>query len=209
MNDIVCDEFPLNETIKIHLQTIQSTIEKSIQNLHNEDHCIMSELDQMTGAMNKVVALASSFYLQCYLSGYSSRVGDLALTVKHLSERRHGGLIVIKREQHVGNILHSGIEVMAMLTSPLLESIFYPGNPLHDGAVLIDADIIVSAANILPVSQKGSLDTKLGTRHRAAIGLSEASDALILVVSEETGHTSFAYKGGLHPFQFSPTILNT
>ncbi|MFP3670953.1 diadenylate cyclase, partial [Priestia sp. SIMBA_032] len=80
----------------------------------------------------------------------------------------------------------------------LLESIFYPGNPLHDGAVLVKNNHIVSAANILPLTKSTEVDPELGTRHRAAIGLSEKSDALILVVSEETGRTSFALNGILY-----------
>lgn len=75
---------------------------------------------------------------------------------------------------------------------------FYPGNPLHDGAVLVKNNHIVSAANILPLTRSTEVDPELGTRHRAAIGLSEKSDALILVVSEETGRTSFALNGTLY-----------
>ena len=90
------------------------------------------------------------------------------------------------------------------MTNSLLESIFYPGNPLHDGAVLIKGDKIYSAANVLPLSNVVLGGKKLGTRHRAALGLSEKSDALVLVVSEESGIISFAIDGSL--FSISVTI---
>ena len=85
------------------------------------------------------------------------------------------------------------------MSSALLESIFYSGNPLHDGAVLIRNHEIISAANILPVSDRKSNVKKLGTRHRAALGISELTDALVLVVSEETGRATFALDGNLYP----------
>lgn len=88
-----------------------------------------------------------------------------------------------------------------MITSSLLDSIFHVGSPLHDGAVLIRKDTIDSAANILPLTKKTYKGKKMGTRHRAAIGLSEQTDALIFVVSEETGKQSFAYKGSLYYFE--------
>ena len=81
----------------------------------------------------------------------------------------------------------------------MLESIFYPGNPLHDGAVLVKQNIIKSAANVLPLTNLFVGDQKLGSRHRAAIGLSEKSDAMVIVISEETGKVSFALKGELYP----------
>lgn len=81
----------------------------------------------------------------------------------------------------------------------MLEAIFYPGNPLHDGAAIVHGNHIVSAANVLPLTNKVIIGKKLGTRHRAALGLSEQSDALVLVVSEETGRVSFALDGKLYP----------
>ena len=92
------------------------------------------------------------------------------------------------------------------MSPSLLESIFYPGNPLHDGAVLVRENQIVSAANVLPLTKTVISGKKLGTRHRAAIGLSEQSDALVLVVSEETGKISFAFGGKLYPVNTTRTI---
>ncbi len=118
-----------------------------------------------------------------------------------MSLRRHGGLIVIQRKDTLENLIQPGIHIGgADLTHSLLESIFFPGNPLHDGAVLVNQNQIESAANVLPLSERYTGgEKKLGTRHRAALGLSEVSDALIMVVSEETGRISFALKGNLYP----------
>jgi diadenylate cyclase len=119
--------------------------------------------------------------------------------LQNMSRMKHGGLIVIEREDSLETLIRPGIPMSAELTHSLLESIFYPGNPLHDGAVLVRLNKIVSAANVLPLSDIYTGDKKLGTRHRAALGLSERSDALVLVVSEETGRVSFAKGGKMYP----------
>jgi uncharacterized protein (TIGR00159 family) len=124
---------------------------------------------------------------------------DLTIAIRHLSERRHGALIVVQRNDPLDRLIQAGVPIGASLSHSLLESLFYPGSPLHDGAVLVRANRIVSAGNVLPLSGVDAGGRKLGTRHRAAIGLTEQSDALVLVVSEETGKTSFAFKGKLYP----------
>jgi diadenylate cyclase len=106
---------------------------------------------------------------------------------------------VIQRGDPLDSLIQPGITIGAELTHSLLESIFFPGNPLHDGAVLVSQNQIVSAANVLPLSDMSTGGKKLGTRHRSALGLSERSDALVLVVSEETGRVSFAMNGKLYP----------
>ena len=116
-----------------------------------------------------------------------------------MSRLRHGGLIVIQREDSLESLMKPGISIGADLSHSLIESIFFPGNPLHDGAVMVNLNQIVSAANVLPLSDRNAGDKKLGTRHRAALGLTEQSDALVLVVSEETGRVSFAFNGKLYP----------
>jgi DNA integrity scanning protein DisA with diadenylate cyclase activity len=88
---------------------------------------------------------------------------------------------------------------MLLSIHALIESIFYPRNPLHDGAILIRSDHIVSATNVLPLSDKKINGRKLGTRHRAALGLTEKCDALVLIVSEETGKITFSINGNLYP----------
>jgi diadenylate cyclase len=194
-----CDISPMKEQLKQQLRHISAEIECSLDTLDNdENNCLLSRFDEIREAFKQVESIAASFYLQCYLSSFTNHYLDLSICIQHLSERRHGALIVIQRNDLLDMFMHSGIMLEATLTYSLLEAIFYPGNPLHDGALLIQSDRIVSAANVLPVSNI-TVEKKLGTRHRAAIGLTERSDALVLVVSEETGNASFAYKGILHP----------
>ncbi|SDM81175.1 TIGR00159 family protein [Paenibacillus sp. yr247] len=193
-----CDISPMKEQLKQLLSHITTEIQRSLDNLENENECLLSQFSEIREAFKKVESIAASFYLQCYLSSFTTNYLDLSISIQHLSERRHGALIVIQRNDPLDAFMHSGITLEATLTYSLLESIFYPGSPLHDGALLIQSDRIVSAANVLPVSNV-TVEKKLGTRHRAAIGLTERTDALVLVVSEETGNASFAYKGVLHP----------
>lgn len=106
---------------------------------------------------------------------------------------------MIQREDSLESLIRPGISIGAELTHSLLESIFFPGNPPNDDAVIVSLNQIVSAANVLPLSDRFTGDQKLGTRHRAALGLTERSDALVLVVSDETGKVSFALNGNLYP----------
>jgi diadenylate cyclase len=201
-----CDVSPLKELVKQQLRRIADQIQLSLDVLNDENHCLLSDFDEIREMFKQMESMAASFYLQCYLSSFSTKYLDLSIAVKHLSQNHHGALIVIKRDDSLDGVIHSGISLEASLTSTLLESIFYPGNPLHDGAVLIISDRIVSAANVLPVSNVTILDKKIGMRHRAAIGVTEQSDALVLVVSEESGNASFAYKGILHPLNIVEPI---
>lgn len=131
------------------------------------------------------------------------RVGDLNFTDQlvntalELSKKNYGALIVIIRDMGLKNIIETGLMIQAKLSDQLLSSIFVPRSPLHDGAVIVQDDIILAAKCLLPLSQNPDLDPSLGTRHRAALGLSEQSDAFILVVSEETGMISYAENGKL------------
>lgn len=131
---------------------------------------------------------------------------EISHSAQHLSKKKHGALIVIERSNEVDDYIQKGVPLGAFLTPSLLESIFYPGNPLHDGAVLVKGNTINSAANVLPLTSQMIHGKKLGTRHRAALGLSEKTDALVLVVSEETGKVSFALDGILYPISNSTDI---
>lgn len=121
----------------------------------------------------------------------------LLRSVARLSKERIGALIAIEREGSLANLAETGIQVDAELNSYLIEAIFYPGGALHDGALLLRGDRIVAASCLLPLSQNPAIDKRLGTRHRAAVGLSEESDALAIIVSEETGKISAAVGGRL------------
>lgn len=106
-----------------------------------------------------------------------------------------GALIVMEDEINLGEYIRTGIDVDAILTSQLLINIFEKNTPLHDGAVIVRGNRVVSATCYLPLSDSLSLSKDLGTRHRAAVGVSEVSDSLTIIVSEETGAVSTAYKG--------------
>ena len=112
-----------------------------------------------------------------------------------LSRRRWGGLIVLTRDTGIKAIAETGISIQSEVSMPLILSLFNIKSPLHDGAIIIQNDVIEAAKCILPLSHDTKIDPNLGTRHRAALGLSEESDALVLVVSEETGRISLARDG--------------
>ncbi|MDP9349017.1 MAG: diadenylate cyclase CdaA [Gemmatimonadota bacterium] len=122
---------------------------------------------------------------------------ELAQAVEELSRAKVGAIIAIEREIGLGEYAESGTPLQARVSAPLLTSIFSPYAPLHDGAVIIRGDMVVAAGAILPLTQFPITDRSLGTRHRAALGLSEETDALVVVVSEETSTISVALRGGL------------
>ena len=122
---------------------------------------------------------------------------EVSEAVERLARSGIGAIIVIEREMALGDYIQSGSEMQAKVSADLLTTIFTPYSPLHDGAVIVRGDTIIGAGCILPLSQAPLADRSLGTRHRAAIGLSEETDALVIVVSEETSTTSVAVAGRL------------
>lgn len=124
-------------------------------------------------------------------------VAPIVTACRDMAETKTGALIVIGRHSDLKLITEGGIALDAKISTPLLENLFFKNSPLHDGAVVIEGDRIVAAKCILPVTQS-EVPKSYGTRHRAAIGMSEISDAIILVVSEETGKISIAHGGALH-----------
>ncbi|MFD2214405.1 sporulation-specific diadenylate cyclase CdaS [Metabacillus endolithicus] len=185
--------------ISFHLEQIIEEAEKMRLSIGEKEYCLLCELAQIKDRFNEIQSTASFFYLKAYIAEFTSQYIEIAKAIQNLSERRHGALIVVERNQNVDHLIQEGIQLNATLSNRLIESIFYPGNPLHDGAVLIKGDYMISAANVLPLSSQNFGQEKVGTRHRAAIGLSELTDALILIVSEETGKMSFALEGTLYP----------
>ncbi len=118
-------------------------------------------------------------------------------TCERLAEVRIGALIAIEQSIQLFEAVESGIAVDCVATPEMLETIFFPNNAIHDGGVILCGDRIAYAACIFPLTQRSDLNKSLGTRHRAAIGLSEETDAPVVVVSEETGAVSYAYRGQL------------
>ena len=122
-------------------------------------------------------------------------VDELVKASKSLSASKTGALIVIERDMKLNDITSTGIHIDGLITSEFLLNVFIPNTPLHDGAAVVRGDRLIAAGCLLPLTENRDLSTELGTRHRAAIGLSEQCDALVLVVSEETGTISIAENG--------------
>ena len=127
----------------------------------------------------------------------SGQIEPITQAVELLSERKIGALVAIQREINTRVVQETGTRMDALLTPELLASIFYPNTPLHDGGVIIEGNRILVAGCLFPLSERQELNKELGTRHRAAIGLTEETDAVVIVVSEETGNISLAYKGSI------------
>ncbi len=125
----------------------------------------------------------------------SAVVEELVEASERLSRAKIGAIMVIEREMGLEEYAETGTAIQARVSADILVSIFAPYGPLHDGAVLVQGDTIVAAGVILPLTQSRVEDKSLGTRHRAAIGLSEETDALVIVVSEETAQISLAERG--------------
>lgn len=139
---------------------------------------------------------------------FANRTGDnlirnttaieaIVRSCQRLSAQYVGALIVIERDTKLGEIVNTGTPMDSLVSSELLENLFTPKSPLHDGAVVIRDARIKAAACYLPLTENSGLSRELGTRHRAALGISEVSDAIALVVSEESGKISYAHNGGL------------
>jgi diadenylate cyclase len=124
-------------------------------------------------------------------------VSDIVLAVTSLSGRRVGALIVLERREGLKTYIESGVPLDARVSYDLLVTVFAPGTPLHDGAVIVSGTRVAAAACFLPLSQQEGLAKRFGTRHRAAIGITEETDALAIVVSEERGGISVARNGKL------------
>jgi diadenylate cyclase len=136
-------------------------------------------------------------YFARAMEGEEDIVEELAVTATTLAARRIGAIVVLEREIGLRNYIEGGIPLDAMVTYDLLASIFQPGSPLHDGAVIIQGERIAAAACFLPLSVNPRLSKDLGTRHRAALGLTEENDSVAVVVSEETGSISLVVAGDI------------
>ncbi len=134
-----------------------------------------------------------------FTSTHEREVVDvLVKSVMALSARKVGALIAVEREIGLRGVGEPGAVLDARLSQELLDQLFFPNSPLHDGGVVIQHNRVISAASIFPLTQRVDLPKSVGTRHRAALGLSEETDAVVVVVSEETGNISVACKGELH-----------
>lgn len=124
-------------------------------------------------------------------------IDKVSEAVEQLAKEHTGALIVYEKDSNLGELIHTGVMINSDISKELLVNIFVPDTPLHDGAVIIKDNKIAAASCILPITDREGLEREFGTRHRAAIGLSEVSDALVIIVSEETGKISLAMNGKL------------
>jgi DNA integrity scanning protein DisA with diadenylate cyclase activity len=150
-------------------------------------------------------------HLKCCISSKIKVPAEVVLALSKLSEKRHGVIIVIEHEDNLEDHLQGGVIIDAAVSAPILENIFYPGSPLHDGAMIIRNSKIRKVNVLLPLApHTPELEALgLGSRHRAALGLSQVSDALIIVVSEEKGWISIAFQGQLYPNLGTFALLDT
>ena len=135
------------------------------------------------------------FFQRIFRVGTSRTILSIIEASMQLQERHWGGLIVIQKETGLRSYKEQGTQLKAEVTAPLLVSIFNPSSPLHDGAVIIQNDIIDAAACILPLTESKMIDPEMGTRHRAALGISEETDAIVILISEEKARISVAEDG--------------
>ncbi len=133
--------------------------------------------------------------------GSPGHLSDLCTSFRALARRHTGALVVFERQTGIKGLQDTGIPLDATLSGALIESIFYPKSPMHDGAVIVREGRIVAACCMLPLTESTALSRELGTRHRAAIGVTEESDAVAVVVSEETGRITVVHRGRLQPVE--------
>jgi len=148
------------------------------------------ELRRMLGELGNLPLFASAHEQR-------ENIEVIIQTCERLADVKIGALIAIERSIQLQEAVESGLPVDCEATPEMLETIFFPNNAIHDGGVILKGDRIAYAACIFPLSQRQDLNTSLGTRHRAALGLSEETDAVVVAVSEETGALSYAYRGQL------------
>ena len=136
-------------------------------------------------------------------------VTEIVRAVETMSSSRTGALIVIEKEITLNDIVETGTVIDAYISAEMIGNIFYEGAPLHDGALILRGDRLYAAGCVLPLTQNKELSKELGTRHRAGIGITENSDALVIIVSEETGVISLAQNGELTRFLEAKRIEKT
>ena len=193
-------------TIKQQLEELKSRVTQ----LHDDIPCLkqcsrlsdlLQKMYEIRVGLNQLEQDLLQTHLKCCISPNIKVPGEVVLALANLSKKRHGVIIAIEHEDNLDQHLQGGVVIDAAVSAPILENIFYPGSPLHDGAVIIRDSKIRKVNVLLPLAPHTSelAALGLGSRHRAALGLSQVSDALIIVVSEEKGWISMALQGQLYP----------
>lgn len=160
---------------------------------------LLSRVTRLRDTLDEVERSLKERHLSCCVFPQLQDVEEIASALHQLSASRTGALIAVEREMSLDDYTKSGTLLNAQLSASLLLTLFYPGNPLHDGAVIVRGDRILAAGCILPLSADRTTFkvNSLGTRHRAAVGLSQVSDAIVFIASEQTGRISMALGGEL------------
>jgi len=199
----------MKENIKNQLIEMGDHINMIIKAMEDPGGCLLCKITGLRELAHEVEALASFFHFQSSLFPIVEGLDEISRVMSVLSKKHHGALIAVEQkdslEPYIMSCSATGSAIDAKVSSSLLQAIFYPGNPLHDGAVIIRDGRIISAGCVFPLSnQKYTREgSKIGTRHRAALGLSELTDAIVIVVSEETGEVSLALDGVMHPIELN------
>ena len=202
------DEYLMSEEAAITRQLEE--LKSRVTRLHDDIPCLkqcsrlsdlLQKMYEIRVGLNQLEQDLLQTHLKCCISPNLKVPGEVILALSRLSEKRHGVIIAIEHEDNLDDQLQGGVIIDAAVSAALLENIFYPGSPLHDGAMIIRDLKIRKAKVILPLAPHTSeLEALgLGSRHRAALGLSQVSDALVIVVSEEKGWISMALQGQLYP----------
>jgi len=200
------NEFIVWETFKQELEDLKRSLTHLCEILPSSKQCThlgnhFQAVFELREGFNRLEQGLLQTHLKCCLSSNTKIPGEVVLATSKLSARRHGAIIVIEQEDNLDEYLQDGVFIDAAVNAPIIESIFYPGSQLHDGAVFIRNTRIIKAGCLLPFAPvpSGIEALGLGTRHQAAVGLSHVSDAVVIVVSEEKGWISLALQGRLYP----------
>jgi DNA integrity scanning protein DisA with diadenylate cyclase activity len=185
--------------LKSRLDHLYEIIPYLKQCSHFNNH--LQEIFELREGLNELELGFLQAHFRCCIDPGIKVPGEVVLSVSRLSAKRHGAIIVFEQTDKLDDYLQGGVIIDAVVSAPLLEGIFYPGSELHDGAVFIRNKRVIKAGCLLPFAPTGSgLEALgLGTRHQAALRLSQVSDALVIVVSEEKGWISLALRGQLFP----------
>lgn len=147
--------------------------------------------------------------IQSFIGTQSDIVHEVVEAATYLAKRRWGGIVVIQRDADLEGFIETGCKMDCQVSSEVLSTIFTPYSPLHDRAVIIDGQRIAAASCLLPLSEREEIDSELGTRHRAALGITEETDAVAVVISEEQGTISLAVNGNLSLALDGPALERT
>lgn len=189
----------LKMKLKTKLTTIAEVLEHVVATFEQNDIQLLKDVDEITKTFAELESAASTYFLNCILSEYTAYSKEIAHALQAMSSKKHGALVVIQGSQPIDPFISKGIPLYAQISSPLLQSIFHPESSMHKGATLIQSDMIISVSNMLPLSEQIFWDRIYDARELSALGLSERTDALILLVYDN-GLKSFCLNGHLYPF---------